>query len=1579
MAELVSMQRLGDYMLLDLLGEGGMASVYRARHIPDEAIVAIKVLSQKLLVSTEAIQRFALEARLMQSFEHPHILPVYDFSQEEKQIYIVMKLLGTGSLNRYFRENRLSIQQIIDILEQVAGALDYAHQRSVIHRDLKPANVLMDADGNTYLSDFGIAKFKEETIGLTATGVMIGTPGYMAPEQWRSEPVDARTDVYAFGVMTFELFSGRLPFYGDTPFVLMYRHLDEMPPAISQVRRDLPKTVDRVIRRAMAKVPEHRYPSAGAVVAALKEALKVAEALPTPPSHEQTFNISDIDLAAVWAENTADNERDEYLTPILDGRTIELGAERTPPLIRDAAPSDMPLDEEFAEDEAEFYAEYGEYNAVDVGARILLERAKESQEEMEGEAKALAQAVVHYVQELREQAKQKPASTQSPYRALESYDVGDHKLFFGRELAIDAMMRRSPLARFSVLHAESGAGKTSLLRAGLMPRLLAGGFLPIYIAVRRRPPHDAIKNTLLPDPSQAPSLAKASLRSYLRMLARVVGVNREIFIFIDQFETFFTDVFTDEERQTFINEIAECLDDDLLAVRITLAMRTEYFGLLARFQPSIAQPFAHEYLLRPLNMREARRALISPALAQGYYYEHGLSETILHDLANHSQEIAPPQLQLVGGAMIELLPTGRKEITLEDYSKAGRAEGVLREYLSRLLQRFPLQERRLARLIIEGLVRADQTRDVRSAANLKQEFDAQGLDTEHLDHILHTLRENRVLRIVELENEVAYELVHDYLAKQVELDPETTARKAAQELLERRVSDYERYGSLLTEQELNIINAQSGRLTLTDSASKLITQTKAVRQRQRRRNIGLLVAAIVGIVATLALGLWSTLRENQNRQDRLDAAQTSEARISRQAQIAESGRVALQGVLELNENRVDSALLLTVAATRIDDSLQARSGLLTTLAATPKLHLFLYEHQAAVHGVAYHPDGTLFATAGADQRIILWDAATLQVKTTLVGSTNTIWALAFSPDGQVLASAGEDGKIRLWDMNTTSLLEQDLGDFTEIILSLAFSPDGRWLASGHGDGTIRLWEMPSLRLAHELSGHEDLVYTLTFSPDSQVLASGGADNRIILWDMNASPDILPTERLTGHNNWVTSLAFNPAGTILVSGSADRSIILWDLVQKTASQPISDHSDWVRSLAFSPDGSLLISASHDRTLILRNPNTGRRLSEIAPMLGHSGRVDSIAFSPDGERLISGGQEGYVLVWDIHESQPLSHALTGYQGRVGSLAYNSTGSLLASADSNAGQVVIWDTQTRVRVGEPIAAGNYITDLSFAPDTDSLAFSMIDGRLEVWDIGSKSLVWASQASPLAIQAIAFSPDGRFLTAAGEEKIIWLWDAENGKPLGNPFIGHQSAITSLAFSPDSRFLASAEQGSQPLIKLWDMENGQLVRDFEQAHSASIYRLAFNPTGEWLTSASGDDSLLLWDVNTGRPLSTPLSGHSSDVLALAISPDGQTLASAGTDDTLILWSLSWDANSGQFIAQIIGKPLTGHSNNIMDLAYSPDGRFLASGSDDASVRIWDVALDAWQDRACAVVNRDFSASEQSRFSLNNQGLLTCP
>ncbi len=258
---------LGNYELRQVIGVGGMASVYQAHQKNLERLVAVKILSQALTHEPGYAERFNREARTAASLEHPNIVPVYDYGTHDQITYVVMRLLTGGTVGErlsHQQQNNLpppSLAEVTQLLRQVASALDYAHSLGVIHRDIKPSNIMFDNRGTPYVVDFGIAKLLEASANMTSTGMVMGTPAYMAPEQWRGDKISAATDQYAVGVMMYILLTGRQPFEAPTPYALMLKHMNEVPVPPNAIREDIPASVAAVIERAISKSADDRYPS----------------------------------------------------------------------------------------------------------------------------------------------------------------------------------------------------------------------------------------------------------------------------------------------------------------------------------------------------------------------------------------------------------------------------------------------------------------------------------------------------------------------------------------------------------------------------------------------------------------------------------------------------------------------------------------------------------------------------------------------------------------------------------------------------------------------------------------------------------------------------------------------------------------------------------------------------------------------------------------------------------------------------------------------------------------------------------------------------------------------------------------------------------------------------------------------------------------------------------------------------------------------------------------------------------------------------------------------------------------------
>jgi WD40 repeat protein/serine/threonine protein kinase len=597
-------------------------------------------------------------------------------------------------------------------------------------------------------------------------------------------------------------------------------------------------------------------------------------------------------------------------------------------------------------------------------------------------------------------------------------------------------------------------------------------------------------------------------------------------------------------------------------------------------------------------------------------------------------------------------------------------------------------------------------------------------------------------------------------------------------------------------------------------------------------------------------------------------------------------------------------------------------------------------HRGVVWSVVFSPDGTRLATAGDDGTVKVWDVANGRVMLTLKGHTDQIWSVAFSPDGKRLASASFDRTVKLWDAATGKIIRTFEGH-TRWVGSVAFSPDGNQLATASHDGTVKLWDTTSGQNTRTFEGHSGLVASVAFSPDGKSIATGGWDKLVKVWDLASGQEKLS---LKGHTDELKSVAFSPDGKQLASAGLDRTVRIWDvasswiwdIAKPRMIQTLKGHTDRVFGVAFSPDGKRVASASVDQTVKVWDLATG---DEALTLKGHTSWVSSVAFSPDGKRLASASHDGTAKLWDAASGGETMMAIRAVS-LVKSVAFSPDGQRLASGGTDP-RIKIWDAASgRVSL---ILNGHTaeVVSVAFTPDGRRLASGGLDKTVKVWDPMTGRKILSLEGPTGWVLCVAFSPDGKRLAAGSMDETVTVWDLSPDPPptrggerggVQEPLTwhGHSGGVMSVAFSPDGKRLASASQDRT--IKLWEATSGQLTRTL-QGHSRHVNCVVFSPDGNRLASASADGARI-WDTTSGQEMQK-LEGHTFGVYWVAFSPDGKRLASAGAsvDKTVKVW----DTISGQETLT-----LKGHNLGFPGVAFSPDGLRLASASFDGTVRVWD-------------------------------------
>ncbi|RKU17695.1 hypothetical protein C6501_03600 [Candidatus Poribacteria bacterium] len=551
--------------------------------------------------------------------------------------------------------------------------------------------------------------------------------------------------------------------------------------------------------------------------------------------------------------------------------------------------------------------------------------------------------------------------------------------------------------------------------------------------------------------------------------------------------------------------------------------------------------------------------------------------------------------------------------------------------------------------------------------------------------------------------------------------------------------------------------------------------------------------------------------------------------------------------------------------------------------------------------------------------------------------------IQYSPDGTRLAVASSIG---IWLYDTTTYKEIALlTGHTGNVPCIAFNPDGSLLASGSWDKTVRLWDMKTGKHKQTLTGHLHAIVSVVFSPDGKTLVSGSTGKRdgdkifgaqILMWNTDTGKH---SRTLTAQGH-VNSLAFSPDGKTFASGEGwpEYVVQLWDANTGKKRHKFTAHTDWVNCIAFPPNKNILVSASIDGTIHIWNANTGKHNQTLTE---HTRGINTIAFSPDGS-LIATGDWFNIVLWDATTGIS-THTLD--TEHVKSVTFSPDGKTFASAHHGRNPLIVWDVATWTQKHAIIGYTHPVLDITLSSDNNTLASGGFDPDIYLWDVVTGKPINKLQAETNYIHSVAFSPDGQTLASGSSRATVFLWDVITNTKKHTFSAKHEDLIQlrSVAFSPDLNILAG---GSFETVHLWNVVKGELIRTL-QGHTGDVHSVAFSPDGKLLATGSdvehiGEDhsfgykGVRLWDVESGEQKEI-LKGKMGDIYSVAFSPDGKTLASGeGWADYAIRL---WDISTGEQ-KQI----LKGHTGIVHSVVFSPDGMRLASGSGDNTIRLWDVA-----------------------------------
>jgi WD40 repeat protein/class 3 adenylate cyclase len=1164
----------------------------------------------------------------------------------------------------------------------------------------------------------------------------------------------------------------------------------------------------------------------------------------------------------------------------------------------------------------------------------------------------------------------------NPYKGLRAFEEADAADYFGREELIEQLVKRLGGTRFLAVVGPSGSGKSSVVRAGLLPAIRRGAIpaserwwiTDMFPGAR---PLDGLEAALLravPDPptSLMDQLERDEHGLHRAILRLLPSDATELVLVIDQFEEVFTLVEDEAVRVHFLGSLESAVRDPRSRLRVVTTLRADFYD-----RPLLYRGFAELFKSRveaviPLSAEELERAISGPAKRVDVTLEPSLVAAMLTDVAEE-----PGALPLMEYALTELFERrDGRVLFLEAYRQIGGVSGALGRRAEELYAELDDDGREAARQLFLRLVALGEgTEDTRRRVP-REEVASLDVDQQAMATVLDRFGASRQLSFdrdartgaptIELAHEAiltAWPRLHRWIdAARDDLRTERRVAASSRDWIEAdRDPSFVLSGSRLEQAEA--WQASSG-IAVTPEEREFLDASRAERERRtadeearlaheqelERRSFRRLRAlvAVLAVAALVAVGL--TVFATSQRGRALEQERTAIARELAAASVAN---------LDVDPERSILLALEAVGLTRSVDGTvlpEAEEALHRAVTAS---RIVLNEPDLG-GALDWSPDG-VFVTEGPENsgRIDIRDAATgASVRTW--ESHKDVNDVQFSQDGSMLATSGDDGALRVWDPGSGELIAavQEAGP----VFGVSFDAGGSLVAASWLEG-------PMIRIARPATG--EVVRTIdrpglpldtALSPDGERVVIGNFSEDVArVYDVATGEEILV---LPGHRHWVNAVSWSPDGRRIATASDDPFVRVWNAETGELEARLSGHTGEVFTVDWGPDSRQLVSGGSDGTARVWEVDEveGREVFTLAAQQTQAATL--AAFSPDGEQVLTGDLGiGAVQIWDLslQGDAEVMNLPTDNLARV-DVDTLPDGRIVAS--DRGGSVSVWRTEGthEATIGPGGGSSEPVWRIAASPDGGRIAtVRNFSGVLSAWDVGTGDRVFEVDAYPSGeVSSIDWSPDGRYLAAGSlfdGRVTIFGADGERITVLEEPAPNY---IEMLAFSPGGRALAVAKtnvnEPAHSQVSIWDWDRGEV----DQAIDAAATALAFDPTGSTLAAGLFDGNVEIRDVATGE-LVRGFQAHSGRVGDLAFSPDGAWIATAGEDGTVALF----DAARGErrFV-------LPGHGFLVSGLAFSPDGRRLITTAPDGVVRVWTLDLDELIRIAEGEVTRELTDDE---------------
>lgn len=1221
----------------------------------------------------------------------------------------------------------------------------------------------------------------------------------------------------------------------------------------------------------------------------------------------------------------------------------------------------------------------------------------------------------------------RPAGTPAPYRGLKNFEPEDAEWFCGRKRLTDEVVGQlralGGKGGLLAVVGPSGSGKSSLLRAGVIPALQAGDlhipdsalwpvvlFTPGSKPVRRLAAQLALltgedpgrcEAVLLADPGASATLASeaASVEGDAAAGSRS---SARLIVVVDQFEDVFTACQEELERRAFIAALCAAAGQGGSngTALVVAGLRADFYPHVLEYPALVEALQRHQVLVGPMTEAELREAIIEPARKARLSVEDGLVEVLLRELApapgpgTPAAGHDPGALPLLSHALRTTWDRSHGDrLTLADYRATGGIRDAVAASAEAVYYGLNPGQQDLAQQVFTRLVHiADDTADTRrrvpvselprpgDAGAVLDAFIAARLITAEADDV--QIAHEALLR--------AWPRLRDWISADragARVHRQLTAAAEIWRDAGRDPSDLYSGGRLASAEEWAAQDGQSAKLNelerefLTLSVDHRVAEERAARRRTRR--LQQLAAALAAVASAAALLAVIAFQQKA-------AVDRQKAVVTQQRDRATSGQVAIKaGQVKTSDPAL--AMQLSLIAYQIAPTAEARTSLLEATGGPPVTRL-LGPAGAELNAVAYNPDRTLLAAGSANGTVQLWDTgrpgSPVQLGAPLaVPSPGSVTCLVFSSDGRTLAAGSTGAAVTEWDLTTPArparLAVLPISP-AATVKSVSFTPDGRILAAASGDHVF-VWNMTARLPAPATgvpldagNGHADAV---AVSPDGQTLAAATSAGQILLWHLpaNGAPQAVGILQPPGPARAINALTFSPDGRTLAAAGNAKQVWLWTFAprHRPAGRPkaLAGPAGFIYALAFTPDGGSIAAASADNDAYIWALPAGT----VTAVLPHPAPVLSVAFGARGSALTTAGSDGAARIWQLP-----GPVLTGPAAAVFAVAYSPDGHDIA-AGSGDGTIRLWDVTDLahpVPLGSPLtsagpSAGALDGPVAWGPG-GRLAAGTASGGIQLWNTADPQhpvlLPAPHSALTSFIQNVAFDASGRLMAVASAAGTVQLWDTTTfalprslavirDVPPGNS----QGGVLAVSISRDDRVLAAA--GDDGSVRLWDITHPASPAPISGAKflaslTSAAYQVTFSPDGSLLAESGEDAKVRLWQVrDPARPrLLATLTGPVGIIYDVAFSPDGRTLATSDGDKTIWLWDITDPARPASL------GTLTGPAKTVFAAVFSPDGTTLVAGSQDGTVRLWITSPALAARYACSIAGTPITPAEWARY-----------